>query len=114
MVPLEFIFLQCLETGKLPTEGKRASAIPVYKKDDKKILKSYCPVSPLPVSENVFEKLIFNGMFRYFTENFLISSNQSEYKPGGSCINQVLSIAQKIYKYLNCGYVFLDNSKTFC
>ena len=35
----------------------------------------------------------------------------------GSCINQILSIAHKIYKYLDRGYdvrgTFLDNLKAF-
>ena len=34
----------------------------------------------------------------------LILSNQSGFKPGGSCINQPLSIAHEIYKSLDCGY----------
>ena len=36
-------------------------------------------------------------------EDGLILSNQSEYKPGSSCINQLLSIAHDIFKSLDCG-----------
>ena len=46
----------------------------------------------------------------------LISSNQSGYKPGGLCINQLLFIANEVYKSLDCGYdvrgVFIENPKT--
>ena len=56
-------------------------------------------------------------MLTFFTENDLISSNQSVYKPEGSIINQVLSIAHEIQKSLDCGWdvkgVFFDNSKAF-
>ena len=100
MVPLEFIFCQCLETGKFPTEWKKTIVVPVYKKGDKKILKNYLPVSLLRVCGNFFEKLIY----RFFMENSLISSNQPGYKPGGSGINQVLHVAHEIYKSLDCGY----------
>ena len=56
-------------------------------------------------------------LFRFFIENSLISSNQSGFKPGNSCINQLLSITLKIYKSFNDGFevrgVFLDISKAF-
>ena len=51
----------------------------------------------------------------FFIENDLISSNQSGFKPGDSCINQLLSITHDIYQSLDQGYevrdVFLDISK---
>ena len=40
-------------------------------------------------------------MFRVLIENKLISSNQSGFKPGDSCINQYLSITHEIYKYFD-------------
>ena len=56
-------------------------------------------------------------MFFLFTDNGLISHNQSELKPRGSCINQLLSITHEIYKSLGDGLevrgVFLDISKAF-
>ena len=63
----------------------------------KNILKNYSAASLLSVCGNFFEKSIFHGMFKFFMENNLILSNQSGYKPGGSCINFLLSIAHKIY-----------------
>ena len=56
-------------------------------------------------------------MFEFFTENELISHNQSGFKPGNSCINQILCITHDIYQSLDDGLetrgVFLDISKTF-
>ena len=56
-------------------------------------------------------------MFRFFLDNKLISTNQSGFKPGDSCINQLLSITHKIYKSFDDGLevrsVFLDISKAF-
>ena len=42
--PLECIFRDCLNTGLLPLEWKKANLVPVYKKGDKQCLKSHCPV----------------------------------------------------------------------
>ena len=37
-------------------------------------------------------------MFKFFIRNDLISQNQSGYKPGDFCINQLLGITHEIYK----------------
>ena len=43
-------------------------------------------------------------MFKLFVENDLISSNQSGFKPGSSCINQALPVTHEIYNSFDCGY----------
>ena len=56
-------------------------------------------------------------MFRFFLGNKLITPHQSGFKPGDSCINQLLSITHEIYKSFDDGLevrsVFLDISKAF-
>ena len=115
--PLQIIFSQCIDTGSFPLEWKKANVVPVHKKGDKQCLKNYRPVSLLPVCGKIFERLIFNEMFGFLIENNLISSNQSGFKPGDSCINQLLSITHEIYKSFDDGFevrgVFLDISKAF-
>ena len=82
----------------------KGNAVPACKKGDKQTLKNYRPNSLLPVCGKIFEKLIFNKMLKFFLENDLILPNQSGFKPGDSCINQLLSITHDIYKYFGCGY----------
>ena len=56
-------------------------------------------------------------MYEYFIENELISSSQSGFKPGDSCINQLLSITHDIYQSFDNGFEvrgsFLGMSKAF-
>ena len=56
-------------------------------------------------------------MFTFFTENNLISPNQLGFKPGDSCVNQLLSVTYQIFKSLDNVHevrsVFLDMSKAF-
>ena len=56
-------------------------------------------------------------MFPFFIANNLIASNQSGFKPGDSCINQLIAITHEIYQSFDEGYevrgVFLDISKAF-
>ena len=97
--PLELIFKFCLESGMFLSERKKS--------------KNYCPISLLPA----FEWLIYNKIFEYFIEHDLISHNQSAFKRGDSCINQLLSITHEISKSFDEGYesrgVFLNILKAF-
>ena len=80
-------------------------------------MKNYRPVSLLPVCRKIFERLIFNELLNFLLENNLISPNQSGFKPGESCLNQLLSITHEIYSLFDEGLevrsVFLDISKAF-
>ena len=54
-------------------------------------------------------------MFSFFLANNLLAPNQSGFKPGDSCINQLLSITHEICSSFDDGFevrsVFLDISK---
>ena len=80
-------------------------------------MKNYRPVSLLPICGEIFERLIFNELFNFLLENNLILPKQSEFKPGDSCINQLLSITHEIYGSFDVGLevrgVFLDIFKAF-
>ena len=56
-------------------------------------------------------------MFEFFIKNNLISQHQSGFKPGDSCINQLLPITHEIHQSFDDGFdvrsVFLDISKAF-
>ena len=86
-------------------------------KSDKQSLKNYRPISLLPIFGKFFERIIYNNIFEYLTTNKLISDNQSGFKPGDSCVNQLLSITHEIYHSLDNSLevrgVFLDISKAF-
>ena len=80
-------------------------------------MKNYRPISLLPVAGKIFERILYNNMYEFFTENNLISPSQPGFKPGDSCINQLLSITHEIYKSFDNGLevwgIFLDTSKAF-
>ena len=86
-------------------------------KSDKQLLKNYRPISLLPIFGKNFERIIYNNIFEYLTTNKLMSDSQSGFKPGDSCVNQLLSIPHEIYHSLDNGLevraVFLDISKAF-
>ena len=89
---LELIFNDCLANGIFPSDWKKGTIVPVHKRNDNEHLNNYQSISLLPVWSKIFEQLIFNEMFGFFIKNDLISQHQSGFKPGDSCINQLLSI----------------------
>ena len=79
--------------------------------------KNYRPISILLICNKIFERLICNEFFTFFTDNNLITPNQSEFRPGDSCVNKVIAIPHEIYNSfddrLEVRGVFLDISKVF-
>ena len=74
---LSIIFNDCLKEGKFPSDWKKAHVVPVHKKGDEQYLRSHRRISLLPICSKIFERLIYNELFTFFTDNKLISPNQS-------------------------------------
>ena len=114
---LEIIFKNCLKEGIFPNEWKKANVVPIHKKSDTQILSSYRPVSLLPVWSKIFERLIYNSMYKHVSDNNILSPNQPGFRTGGSCINQLLSITYEILHCFDEGMetraIFLDIPKAF-
>ena len=62
------------------------------------------PISLLPICGKIFERLLYNEMFNFFITNHILPTDQSGFKHGDSCINQLLSVAHEIYSSLDEGY----------
>ena len=95
--PLKLIFQFYLESGKCPIEWNKTTVFPVHNKGDKKILKNYRPISFVPIDDKILERLFYDRMFEFFIEKYFISKNQSAFRPGDYCINQLLYITHEIY-----------------
>ena len=82
---------------------------------DNQCVKIYRPVSFLPICSKVFKLIIYDTMFTYFIANNLIS--ELGFKPGDSCVNQLLAITHEIFSNFDDNYevrgAFLDLSKAF-
>ena len=70
---LTHIFNLSLETGIYVEDWKRARVISIYKAGDKRKCENYRPISILPVVSRVFEREVFNQVYRYPCDNSLHS-----------------------------------------
>ena len=115
-VSLEVIFKQALLTGVFLLNGKMEILFPFIKRVRNKILKI------------IAQFLYFRFVVKYLKDLLLTKcltisplinffKNQSGFEPGDSCINQLLSITNKIFAPFDNGLevrsVFLDISKAF-
>ena len=73
----------------------------------------------MPICGKLFEKIIFNNLYKYLNTNNLITKNQSGFRPGDSTTNQLLYLVNEIHeafedpKSLEIRATFLDISKAF-
>ena len=83
--PLQSLFKSMLQEGIFLEDWKKVpveywNVVPVYKKENKNVIKSYCSISLLPIFSKTFERLTFNIFFKYLMEmNFLRSVCQISY-----------------------------------
>ena len=117
--PLCRIFEKCLETGIYPLTWKKANIVPIHKKGSRQCKNNCRPISLLPILGKIFEKLLLDKIYSHLCENGLLTPNQSEFRPGDSTIDHLLSITHKIYSVFEeipskeTRSVFLDLSKAF-
>ena len=80
--PLCAIFNQSIISGVFPDEWKLSKVIPLLKQGERSDLNNYCPISIaiVPVVAKVFERIIYDRLNSYLTENNLISSCQSGFR----------------------------------
>ena len=75
--PLSIIFNNCKLKNTLPNLWKKANVVPIHKKGEKDLIKNYRLVSLLPIFGKIFERLIFNSLFKYMVKmNCLILISQ--------------------------------------
>ena len=117
--PLTLLFENCLRSREFPNVWKRSNIVPVHKKGDKQLIKNYRPVSLLRICEKLMEKLMFNSIFNFTDTRNMLSVHQSGFRPGDSCVHQLISIVHEIYSAFDANPslevrgVFLDISKAF-
>ena len=76
--PLTHIVNQSLCTGIFPDRLKIAKVVPLSKKGDQHLLDNHRPISLLPVICKVFDKIVYNQLFKYFTDNIFFTPVSTE------------------------------------
>ena len=91
------LYVQEFFTGIFPDQLKIAKIIPIYKKGDQHIFDNYRPISLLPAISKVFEKIVFQQVYDYVTDNNLLYESQYGFRKLNSTELAALEITDSIY-----------------
>ena len=115
--PLTDICNLSFKTGIFPQQMKTANVVPIYKSGDEKMFSNYRPVSVLPVFSKLIERLMYNRLIMFVTNNDLLYKYQFGFQRGKSTYLALLLLVDKITEALDKGEcvvgIFLDFSKAF-
>ena len=81
------------------------------------MLTNYRPISILPITSKIMEKIVFKKLYSFLIENKLLSKLQFGFRGGHSCSDALLSMINEIFKQKNNNkkvcVLTLDISKAF-
>ena len=100
---LNFIFQACLNKGQYPDAWKTSQVTPIINEGNKADIRCYRPISLLCCCSKVFEKVIFEAIYRKI-KGRLVDSQYGFRKPNSPTIQLLL--------FLNQIYELYDKSET--
>ena len=85
-------------TGIFPTILKVAKVVPRHKKDSKLDFSNYHPISLLSNLEKILERLMYNRIYKFFSENNISYPLQFGFKQQYSIFHGLISLTEDIMK----------------
>ena len=82
--PLTFLINYSLKTGVFPSELKLARMVPIFKAGDSSALTNYRPISVLTFFAKVFEKIVYNKLLNFISDNNILYDHQYGFRKGRS------------------------------
>ena len=111
------IFNFSITDGCFPSLMKPAKILPMHKGESALSVGNYRPISLLPIFSKIFERLIYNRLINFITENKILSELQFGFQKNKSTEQAVSAILSSLYMdktKRNSSYcIFLDFAKAF-
>ncbi len=97
---LTHIINTSLLTGIFPTAFKQARVTPLLKKPtlNTSIIENYRPVSLLPFIAKTLERVVFNQVLLFLSQNNKLDAKQSGFRSGHSTETALLSVTEELQK----------------
>lgn len=115
--PLTHVINLCFSQGIVPADLKIAVVIPIHKSGDKSNLNNYRPISLLSVFSKIFERILFNRIFRFLRKHNLISPKQFGFIKGLGTTDAISFLSNFLHLSLDQSrptiVTFIDLSKAF-
>ena len=115
--PLKYIFNLSLQQGIFPENLKIAKIFPIYKKDEDFLLTNYRLISVLPCFSKLLERIMYNRLFKFLSENSILYEKQFGFQTSHSTEHAVLLLVNQLYQTFDENKftlgIFIDLSKAF-
>ena len=73
-----------IASGIFPNVLKTSKITPIYKKGNKELIENYRPVSTLLILGKIFEKIIYSRLYKFLTQEGMISDSQFGFRKNRS------------------------------
>jgi len=114
---LSLMINQSLTTGIFPEKLKIARVVPFHKCKNKSEISNYRPISILPSVSKVFERIIHDQVYAYFSSQSLFYSSQYGFRKQRSTELATLELVERVLKEMDNNNIpiniYLDLSKAF-
>ena len=114
---LSHIFNLSLSTGIVPSLWKRKRVTPVFKKGSTDDVNNYRPISVLPITMKIFEKIVHYQVSDFLDQCDILSKSQSGFRNSHSTGTAVFCVSDYILEELSkrnyVGAVLVDLKKAF-
>jgi hypothetical protein len=106
-----------LNNATIPSDWKRATAVPIYKGSDRTAVSHYRPISLTSVTCNQLEHVVAGYLRQVWDKNDRSYKGQYGFRLGYSCESQVTTVCKDIADSLDEGggtdAIIIDFSKAF-
>ena len=103
--PLSIVFQPILDEGQCPTTiWKLANIIPIFKKYDHSLPSNYHPISLLPSTLIIFEKILSYYLLYYLRSNKLLFKEQYGFLAGRSTELKLIEFYRNISRATNYSF----------
>ena len=115
--PVKYLFDLSLCSGVFPDLMKSAIVSPIFKTSDTADISNYHPISVLPCFSKILERVMYNRLYKYLTDQKILHPQQFGFRKGHSTEHAIAQLVDQIYEsFENDNYtvgIFVDLSKVF-
>lgn len=114
---LVFLINLSFEQGEFPENLRRSKISPLFKKNNRKEISNYRPITLVPILSKIFERAMLNRMVSFFEKHNIISKEQNGFQKNKSttlaAYSLVKSVIESIDSKIPVVSVFFDMSRAF-
>ena len=81
-----------ISSKNFPSMWKKSKVIPLLKKDDPTITKNYRPVSLLPITSKILERVVYNQLIAYLENNKILNPSHHGFRRNHSTVTALLEM----------------------